>query len=290
MNNLIDTKRLNELSKSKEIVNIIYLDIDGVLSTVNTEYSIDKTRVDLLMNFIKSTPNTYIILTSSWRYSTFDLTYEKYRTNDVDNVHGLYEVFEYVIGQTERSNHRIRGEEINKINKYLHRCDLKFKYIILDDDSDMLYHQRFSFIKTHTLYGISQHNIDNMFKHFRNKKTPINVILTIDDKCDSTQPIYEKILFFNRLDSEHIMTAVSLPIFELIDDKVTPLSHDRMGYIMDIFNKFLTDNFEFDYIFDLNINESIHMIHDKNDLFYDALTRYFNIYCGNNVRIIDLEQ
>jgi hypothetical protein len=98
--------------------------------------------------------NAVVVISSTWRLGK--------------TVEELQEIFDYVggtfkiIGKTDSSDLRVRGPEIKKwleknINEETHGCmyfDF-YKYVIIDDDSDMLLNQREHFFQTDSYSGLT---------------------------------------------------------------------------------------------------------------------------------------
>ena len=154
---------------------IIFLDIDGVLATpksvegVGGMWQIEDEKQDILEELLKDT-GADIVLSSSWRRHTLEDT----------KIHMTQEGFRFsdkIIGVTIRAYHFIqkgfpmsmpRGVEIQHwIDNYIHRQNnqgsferkklgVDYTYVILDDDSDMLYTQAPYFIQTNPEEGLTQ--------------------------------------------------------------------------------------------------------------------------------------
>ncbi len=148
------------------ITKIIFLDIDGVLnsqlfytsgrhSTRRAEFrnDIDPESVKLLNELIKET-GAKVVVTSTWRQG-----------RSIEELQSILEHNEFVgevIGKTDnlRSEHCLRGNEILKWikdNENIVGCSYSDyrHYIILDDDSDMLYWQRNNLFLTDGYCGLT---------------------------------------------------------------------------------------------------------------------------------------
>jgi hypothetical protein len=147
-------------------VKIIFLDIDGVMNNqVDYEFAelkgenpekkedISPRCMDLLNNLIEET-GAKVVITSVWRYGK--TTEEMQQLLDRHGFKGE------IVGLTPALNREfvLRGNEIYawiKQNEKLIECpyyDFE-SYVILDDDSDMLYWQRNNFIKIDNYCGIT---------------------------------------------------------------------------------------------------------------------------------------
>ena len=152
---------------------IIFLDIDGVLNheiffrervkDPNITGEICKNSIKLL-NYIIEKTEALVVVSSTWRYG---------RT--LEELQELLDAVGFkgeVIGKTpilpESGDYLIRG---NEILKYIidHKDELGFyfeydKYVILDDDCDMLYQQKDNFIHIDRYIGITPNDADLAIK------------------------------------------------------------------------------------------------------------------------------
>jgi len=154
-------------------MNIIFLDIDGVLNselhmmstighnTAQTRYEsqledIDEKAVSFLNNLIKDT-NSKVVITSTWRINN--------SLEDLINIFKAKNFVGEIIGVTPRcSEDCVRGNEIYKWIKenesLLGVPYYKFNtYVIFDDDTDMLYWQKDNFFKTDPYVGLTPSNV-----------------------------------------------------------------------------------------------------------------------------------
>lgn len=147
----------------------IFLDIDGVLNS--EQYYLEKPQhkrwrefkdkldkhiawgvcnIDpkavKLLNILVTETNARIVVSSSWRG---DYT--------LQTVFSLAGIIEPIYGETPRLESRFRGEEIDK---WLKERQEPYKYVILDDDSDMLDTQRNNFIHTDWKVGLTGENVN----------------------------------------------------------------------------------------------------------------------------------
>jgi hypothetical protein len=117
-------------------VNVIFLDIDGVLinrrSLVFASGKQSKADLDCVaaLNHIVSSTNSKIVVSSTWRMQGFDSVRDK-----------LYQwgVIDSIIDSTPVTKLLSRGEEIQLwIDEHSSRhCDHVDNFVILDDDDDM---------------------------------------------------------------------------------------------------------------------------------------------------------
>lgn len=66
-----------------------------------------------------------------------------------------------IYGETPRLESRFRGEEIDK---WLKEKQKQYRYVILDDDSDMLDAQRNNFIHTDWKVGLTEENVSKAIR------------------------------------------------------------------------------------------------------------------------------
>lgn len=162
---------------------IIFLDIDGVL--VNRAMMMKEFREDdmhdfdphcmkFLENIIDAT-DAWIVISSVWRKR--DLEYLR----QIFLLRG-FKHWDRIIGETCRGYHFktkeyiplefFRGNEIDawirlfvEMDKdFNHVKDAQYHYVILDDDSDMLYWQRDNFVKTTFEIGLTEQNAKDAVK------------------------------------------------------------------------------------------------------------------------------
>ena len=162
---------------------IIFLDIDGVLNherfyterfekryeegAISYPHSeIDPISVQNLNTLIRET-DAKVVLSSTWRHSGLEYCL------DVLKFHGFEgEIID--ITPDLRSNDCLRGNEIlkwMKDNKNLIGDYYNFtEYVILDDDSDMLYWQRNNFLLIDRFVGLTMGNVFQAKKILNNGK------------------------------------------------------------------------------------------------------------------------
>lgn len=154
----------------------IFLDFDGVITTRQSRYDLDPEKCKLIQKIVDAT-GAKIIITSSWRKNTLEATIEMLKTVDGHRIPSVVSWINDVVGITIRAYQYLakgtdihlgipRGVEIKQwIDTHVHSTNGKnfnykevgvdFQYVILDDDSDMLYEHRKHFIKTNTYKGLS---------------------------------------------------------------------------------------------------------------------------------------
>ena len=120
-------------------MNIIFLDVDGVLNSIKGliesyqinkrpysgyDYPFDERCLNNLKRIVLET-NSYLVITSTWRMHEIGKSILLAKLKE-------YELDTRVIGYTDIL-HKRRGEEIKA---YLNKLDKEVNYIILDDDND----------------------------------------------------------------------------------------------------------------------------------------------------------
>lgn len=142
---------------------VIFLDFDGVITTKRSGYKLDKEKMGLVKSICDKT-NAKIVISSSWRLNTLENTILNITTVRNPETEVPFLMPELVVGVTKRmyafslecnNKHYLipRGVEIER---YLHEHKDVDRYVILDDDNDMLLRQAPYFVKTNTEIGITE--------------------------------------------------------------------------------------------------------------------------------------
>jgi hypothetical protein len=143
---------------------VIFLDIDGVVNSEefaiwchdNPEFIknggsnfVDPDVIHMLVNLCKE-HDIKIVISSSWRLFDLQSTIEEFK-----RYRDLIPLCEYIVGVTPRNmDDRIwesRGEEIQQ---YLNDHPEIDRYVIIDDDNDMLKSQKEHFVRCNYLFGL----------------------------------------------------------------------------------------------------------------------------------------
>ena len=148
-------------------VPIIFLDFDGVLNNQlfyttgrakKKIYDIDPDNIKTLSTLFKyDTRNPKIVVSSSWRSGR--------TTSDFDEIFSKYDFHPEIIGLTEHlGKGTVRGNEIKSwLDEHPELCGDTYynynRYVIFDDDSDMLLCQRNNFIHVDAYCGLSPRNV-----------------------------------------------------------------------------------------------------------------------------------
>lgn len=165
------------MGRQLETMNIIFLDIDGVLNCqifyTNRKKSksiiehpqdqICTERVEWLNQLCKDV-NAKVVISSTWRHSGLD-----YCKDVLKKAGATFDI----IDKTPDLRHEgcVRGNEINlwiEKNKEMlgvWRSDFN-SYAIIDDDSDMLYWQRNNLFLTDTYSGLTPNTCYRIKRHF----------------------------------------------------------------------------------------------------------------------------
>lgn len=148
---------------------IIFLDFDGVITTLSSRWCIDSSRLSLLMNIVEKT-NSKIVVISSWKNcyhdvedfkkSLFDEVVDKCNPSCYDCIEKDIKLFknflDCIYGITDNKG-SWRGDEVERwINA--HEDEIE-SYVILDDDSDFHEDQLFNFVQTDTFEGLTEREV-----------------------------------------------------------------------------------------------------------------------------------
>lgn len=153
-------------------MNIIFLDVDGVLNSLDYakkiyetdkvsrscyDFPFDPRCLNNLKNLVNET-NSYLVITSSWRIHSIgrEILLSELKKYGLDTR---------VIGYTDIL-HTTRGEEVKA---YLEKLGKDVNYIILDDDNDFLGLEEY-LIQTRFENGLTKHDADNGVKKLTKKK------------------------------------------------------------------------------------------------------------------------
>ena len=141
---------------------IIFLDIDGVMTSLKSRYCFSVNCFNALAKILTNT-GADIVISSSWRHENVEKTVKSLTNSSKRIINGNPFPFpEKILGVTPRIGHCS-----TEIACYLnsHACD---KYVILDDDTDMLDCQKESFFKINPDNGLTEEDADKIIE-FLNK-------------------------------------------------------------------------------------------------------------------------
>lgn len=149
-------------------MNIIFLDIDGVLNFYSPKhperYEISQAKMLMIADLARET-NSQIVITSTWRLGLSIKYFQEifwHFTHLSNTYFGYYwKGYEdekiYLIDVTPRFSGCIRGMEIEYwLTAYEGTIS---NYVIIDDDDDMLPDQMNRFVKTNSYRGLTKKNI-----------------------------------------------------------------------------------------------------------------------------------
>ena len=142
---------------------IIFLDFDGVVTTVKSHWRFDAEKMALLGEILDAT-DAKIVITSSWRRYTLEDTIDFITKREKERGCVPFAFPDRVIDITQRmyafcfpnmDKHYgvVRGEEIRRWQEENDACECP--YVILDDDTDMLLWQKDNFVQTDGELGLS---------------------------------------------------------------------------------------------------------------------------------------
>lgn len=142
---------------------LIFLDCDGVISTLKSGFHLDPEKLELLGKLLKAT-DAKIVVSSSWRYHTLEETLKR-----------TFKDFPFkdrVVGVTPRLNfsgsqgewHFNVPERGLEIDAYLESLNKDVEYVILDDDTDFLWSQKDHFVHTDSYLGMSEVHVEEAIK------------------------------------------------------------------------------------------------------------------------------
>jgi hypothetical protein len=142
--------------------NLLFLDFDGVITTLESKWEICPEKIKLLNKIVEQT-DCRIVVSSTWRLN-----------KTVEELQELLDGKGFtgrVIGKTpslpyikfeDSPIQFCRGEEIKYfLQKMTERGNIK-SYCIVDDDQDFLYTQRNNFVNTDSFKGISEQDIEKV--------------------------------------------------------------------------------------------------------------------------------
>lgn len=142
---------------------VIFLDFDGVITTHKSQYRLDKDKMELVKRICDET-DAYIVISSSWRRFTLEDTIKDITDTSKWGVTIPFFPIERVVGVTSRmfsfkggdNKYYYRVPRGVEIKRYLDEHEDIDKYVIFDDDSDMLIPQAPYFIQTDAIEGLSE--------------------------------------------------------------------------------------------------------------------------------------
>lgn len=165
---------------------IIFLDVDGVLATNESlkdgQWAIVEARQNQFKKIVEAIPELEIVLSSSWRKWDLESTREFMKEEGFwywEKIIGItIRAYQY-LDRTKKIHLSIpRGVEIMQwIDTNIHSDNGKnynrkilgidYKYVILDDEKDMLYTQRNNFVQTNSTKGLTKVDVAKVLNILR---------------------------------------------------------------------------------------------------------------------------
>lgn len=160
---------------------LIFLDIDGVVNSVrfaidNYEKTghglflyenVDSSAVETLVGFLKKHNDVGLVISSSWRRSTYKDTVDFFNKHEQ-----ITPLADYIVGVTPRLYNGVRGDDIewfvDNLSTPIVANFVKDEnltndgYCIVDDEDDMLDYQRKVFVHVDGEFGLQEHDIIRM--------------------------------------------------------------------------------------------------------------------------------
>ena len=145
----------------------IFLDIDGVMTSPESDGKICEEKIRLLEDLVKRT-GANVILSSSWRGNCYQDAMINL-SNRANYLHGQSEgmvkliddstplLYAFKLGQTQTHYALPRGVEIDR---FLRDCPLYTEYVILDDRDDMLISQQKHLVRVDKREGLTEKDVE----------------------------------------------------------------------------------------------------------------------------------
>lgn len=146
---------------------VIFLDFDGVITTEASKWRLDTNKM-LLVKRICDETSAKIVISSSWRRFTLEDTFNMLSEYEQSGREVPFILKAYVVGITSRM-YAFKEGNVHlhyglprgcEISRYLTEHKDISKYVILDDDTDMLLEQAPYFINTNWGLGISEQDVE----------------------------------------------------------------------------------------------------------------------------------
>ncbi len=193
---------------------VIFLDFDGVITTLESRWNIDSEKCKLVKRICDET-GAKIVISSSWRKSNLEYTMKQFSKES-------FLLYDYVIDVTKRlsisgsaSITIPRGVEILE---YIESHDSITNYVILDDDTDMLLWQRNHFVHTSTHEGINEKNVEqaikilNMNVEFTTTETIVDkqILKAFGEALHYDDGVFDKESFFESIEGSLDMCGLTM--------------------------------------------------------------------------------
>lgn len=151
------------------MVKLIFLDMDGVIAGPSHIegglWAIVPKNLDLLGEILEAT-GADLVISSSWRHNTVESTIEDFKEKGFTFTDKIVGVTPRLYSKDPHLNYP-RGAEIDYYIRKHHmysgtdwseRKD-NLRYVILDDDSDMLLSQQKNFVRTNPMEGLTPEHV-----------------------------------------------------------------------------------------------------------------------------------
>ena len=183
-NRYLEALRRNKHEETEELQRYLFLDIDGVLNTIRySNYLIDHDEdevdedgalfdpeaVNNLACITEKVPDVKIIISSTWRLKGWEWMLRLWKKRKLPGaIYSFTPVLEVVcfvdkINQIDTTSVYPIGTRGLEINEWLRNNAslniFSYKYVILDDDKDLLLRQQDNFILTDPFYGITKETV-----------------------------------------------------------------------------------------------------------------------------------
>jgi hypothetical protein len=144
---------------------IIFLDFDGVITTLKSRWRLDIEKLNLLGEILDKT-GAQLVISSSWRQNNVENTINQFKDKTrYFNNNMEFPYCDKIIGVTKyvppkkMSDRHLRGDEIQLwIDENLKGKE--YNYCILDDDMDMIEEQLPYFVNTYSETGLSNEDVE----------------------------------------------------------------------------------------------------------------------------------
>lgn len=95
---------------------IVFLDVDGVISTLKSHWTLDKKKMELVKCICDET-GAKIVISSSWRRYTLADTIEELTTHQIEKGRESFLMPDYIVGVTARMYAFIKTHALRGISK-----------------------------------------------------------------------------------------------------------------------------------------------------------------------------
>ena len=150
---------------------VIFLDFDGVITNYESRYNLNAKKMEIIKHICDVT-DAKIVITSSWRFATLEDTMISITDTSKDPNLTPFFPAERVIGVTDRmraikngnTDKLFRVPRGTEIKEWLNEHKDVDKYVIIDDDTDMLLEQADFFVRTDGVEGITEKDAEKVIQ------------------------------------------------------------------------------------------------------------------------------